>query len=73
MVLGKYGAQALSYRSSISVILVPILSAVVGWFVDEMLGTCPLFLVILFFLGGIAGVFSAYYISIQNREKQILT
>lgn len=51
------------FRLAIELITGLVFGAVIGWFLDQWLGTLPLFLVLFFLLGAGAGILNVYRVA----------
>ena len=54
------GVGAIIGRVATELVAGVIVGAFIGWIVDDWLGTSPLFLVLLFFLGAMAGMLNVW-------------
>ena len=54
------GTLAIMGRVATELVAGVVVGAFIGWMLDEWLGTSPLLLVIMFFLGAIAGMLNAW-------------
>lgn len=57
---GMGGGVALAFRVGVELVSAVFLGAVIGLFLDKWLGTAPLFLIVLLFLGAAAGFLNVY-------------
>ncbi len=48
------------YRVGTELLAGLIIGAVIGWTIDQWLNTIPLFLIIMFILGGVAGIYNLW-------------
>ena len=51
-------AMGVGFRIAIELVLAVFIGAIMGWFLDEWLGTSPFLLILFFFLGTAAGIMS---------------
>ena len=54
------GVSAIMGRVATELVAAVIVGAFIGWILDKWLGTSPLFLVLLFFLGAMAGMLNVW-------------
>lgn len=52
--------MGLGFRIAMDILAALVVGVVLGLLLDKWLGTLPLFLVVLFFMGGAAGILNAY-------------
>ena len=53
-------AMAIFFRVGVELVSALLVGLAIGWGLDRLLGTRPLFLILLVFLGGIAGIINVW-------------
>lgn len=53
-------AMAVFFRVGVELVSALLVGLAIGWGLDRLLGTRPLFLILLVFLGGIAGIINVW-------------
>ncbi len=60
-----------AYQYAIELFAGFVIGAIMGWSLDEWLGTKPLFLIVFIFIGAAAGIFNVIKSSNRDYEAQL--
>ncbi len=59
----------MAYRVSIELVAAVFVGSGIGWALDRAFGTSPLFLIVLFFFGVVAGILNVYRATKEMNEN----
>ena len=58
-----------AFKLSVELAAGLIVGGGIGWFLDYLLGTMPLMLIVFFLLGGVAGIWTVYKSSMRMNQS----
>jgi len=67
---GKYTAASLAWRMVLEMVVGVLVGAAMGWGLDSLFGTVPLFLIVFILLGFAAGIRTAMRSADEFRRRQ---
>lgn len=62
-------AMGLAYRMSFEMLIAVLVGTYIGWLLDDWFATKPLFLIVMFFLGAVAGIVNVIRSSDEMAKK----
>ena len=62
-------AMGMAYRMSFEMLIAVLVGTYIGWLLDDWFGTKPLFLIVMFFLGAVAGIVNVIRSSSEMAKK----